>query len=227
MKTRTLELVQHLDYDECSKFAQITGIKNREDWINFIETFNDEIPRCIPRNPDLFYRRNGHVPIWLDYNKAKKIIMKYNYKSRLEFFNNYKKENFKNLGIPMSAERVYSKQWKGWKDFLGTIMLSFKELKKLVRQAGLTKYEEFLEWRNTCGVEGIYRNPDKEYEKEWKGFHDFFGKERTPHLFYKSKWGKSKLSQREWRKFYKEKMLEKSLVHRDAEFFVRHGRVGK
>ena len=160
MKTRTLELVQHrsgvngLEYEECQKFAQVTGIKNREDWMNFIETFKDEIPRCIPRNPELFYRRKSHVPIWLDYNEVKKIIRKYNYKSRLEFTTNYKKENFKNLGIPMSPERIYSKQWKGWKDFLGSDItyLSFTELKKLVRQAGLMKYHEFLEWRKTCGI---------------------------------------------------------------------------
>ncbi len=190
----------YLDYNECQKFAQITGIKNREDWENFVETFKDEIPKCIPRDPSQFYRRNGHIPLWIDFNEAKKIIRKYNYKSRLEYRTDYEKENFKNLGIPITPERVYVKQWKGWKDYLGNYFfykmnkkirgkkvprLSFKKLKKLVRQAGITKYDEFLEWRKTCGIKGIYRNPDKEYKEEWKGFHDFFGKVKTPHIFYK------------------------------------------
>lgn len=229
----------YIDYQECQKFVQITGIKNQEDWMNFVKTFKDEMPKCIPRDPSQFYRRNGHTPIWIDFIEAKKIIMRYNYKSRLEYTTNYEKENFKNLGIPVCPERVYGEQWKGWKDYLGTYFfykmngkirgkkvprLSFKKLKKLVRQVGLTKYDEFLEWRITCGIDGIYRNPDKEYKEEWKGFHDFFGKVKTPHIFYKKKWGKSALTQVEWRKFYNKKMLEKSLVHRDAVFFVRHGK---
>jgi len=179
----------YIDYEECQKFAQITGIKNREDWMNFVETFKDEMPKCIPRDPSQFYKRNGHTPIWIDFIEAKQIIMKYHYKSRLEFRTNYKKENFKNLGIPICPERVYGEQWKGWKDYLGTnYFLSFKELKKLVRQAGLTSNDEFVEWRKTCGIDGIYRNPDKEYKEEWKGFHDFFGKDkRSEFIFHQQK----------------------------------------
>ncbi len=178
----------YIDYVECQKFAQITGIKNREDWMNFVETFKDVMPKCIPRDPSQFYRRNGHIPIWIDFIEAKKIITKYNYKSRLEMRTDYEKRNLKNLAIPISPERVYREQWKGWKDYLGSNSLSFKDLKKIVRQAGLTSNDDFVEWRKTCGIKGIYRNPDKEYKEEWKGFHDFFGKDkRSEFIFHQQK----------------------------------------
>ena len=63
------------------------------------------------------------------------------------------------------------------RDFKGKKKLSFEDLKREVREAGITKETQY--WDEYKKHPGWLSNPDFAYKTEWRGSNDFFGKEKA------------------------------------------------
>lgn len=93
--------------------------------------------------------------------------------------------------IPANPDQIYSDQWRGFNDFLGTakpknvgrVWRPFKDAREYVRSLGLSSYLEYKEWskgqlkNKPKFPDDIPAHPYGAYakEKQWKGVPDFLG----------------------------------------------------
>jgi hypothetical protein len=134
---------------------------------------------------------------WMPFDKAREFVRRLRLKNQSE----YRKWVVGRLrrhglparpkNIPANPDQIYSDQWDGLNDFIGTakprnigrIWRPFKEARIYVRSLQLTSYLEYREW-----TQGLLKNqpkfpedlPAHPYgvygkEKEWKGMSDFLG----------------------------------------------------
>lgn len=79
-------------------------------------------------------------------------------------------------GIAIRPDVFYSKQWKGWADWLGKAKpLPFKKAREWARNSGIKTSRDWKQARKNFPPE-IPGSPDKFYEKHWKGWADWLGK---------------------------------------------------
>ena len=189
-KLKYLSLKKHYE------FAKSNKIKNHEDWKKICKIK----PKDIHAKPDKKFKNNGwksyphffgntHVTNKSEifsFQKANKLIKKFNIKSKSDYFKKYEKGLLK--GFP-SAPDYYNKEknWKGAGKFLGTntiapqkmIFRSFEEHKKFTRTLNL---KNSIEWEKFCesGKKpiDIYVAVKYKFPKEWKGWPDFLGKKK-------------------------------------------------
>jgi len=114
---------------------------------------------------------------WRPFEEARKFThsLKLNGKTEWEV---YRKSDKKPSDMPTNPQQVYKKEWIDWGDFLGTDNRSFEDARKFVRKLGLKNRKD---WGQYCKSgkkpDDIPNRPDAHYEKEWKGYVDFFGTE--------------------------------------------------
>ena len=84
------------------------------------------------------------------------------------------------LDIPIAPATVYPKEWEGWRDWLGTEMLSFEEARKFARSLGLRtqrQWRDYSSGRRTDLIlkpDGIPSSPERVYAKDgWLGYGDW------------------------------------------------------
>jgi hypothetical protein len=193
-----------LPFDEVREFAHSLGLKNREEWVKYVNEPKNILREGIPRYPNGVYENEGWKG-WgdflgtetrapqdfepLPFEEVKKIVHSWELKDRNEFRSYAKKEGLPD-GIPANPSRTYEgKGWKGWGDFLGTgrqlyrrfQSLPFEEAKKIVHSFGLGGQEEYRRYIKENRPDGIPRYPDDTYEgKGWKGWKDWLGSEKLP-----------------------------------------------
>jgi len=125
---------------------------------------------------------------FLPFNEAKDFVHKLGLKTELEW-RNYCKSGKKPQNIPSTANGVYSKNWKGWGDWLGTgkraqykgNYRSFDEARNFVRRLQLNNQSD---WQNYCVTgnkpEDIPSSPNRVYKaKGWKNLGDWLGTNRV------------------------------------------------
>jgi hypothetical protein len=188
--------LKYLSLEKHYEFAKSNKIKNKADWKKICKIK----PKNIHAKPDKKFKDNG----WISYphffgnthvtnkseifsfQKANKLIKKFNIKSKSDYFKKYEKGLLK--GFP-SAPDYYNKEknWKGAGKFLGTntiapqkmIFRSFEEHKKFTRTLNL---KNSIEWEKFCesGKKpiDIYVAVKYKFPKEWKGWPDFLGKKK-------------------------------------------------
>lgn len=177
-----------LTYEECKKFAKATGIKKSEEWKDFIQTFEKDIPKCIPKYPQQWFARDGHRLSWVGFEEAKEIIKPYKFKLSSDFHKVYEKEKFKEKGIPKQPDQLYKNSgWKSWQDFLNSDYVSaimksemaipYEELKKLVRENGIKTQREYIEWVKKQKRDDIVASPHQTYSRrgDWVSYPELFG----------------------------------------------------
>jgi hypothetical protein len=76
--------------------------------------------------------------------------------------------------LPSDPSMSYSKEWKGWKKFLGTNYFDFLKAREIVRMLGLKNVKQWLQYSKTQRPRNIPSNPWSVY-KEWVGFADWLG----------------------------------------------------
>jgi hypothetical protein len=120
----------------------------------------------------------GHftAKVWLPFEQARSKVRSKGLKSFIEFKNYMKSE--KPTGIPSDPHRVYkNKGWINYFDFLGfqrsRIWRPFPEAKEYVQNQNLLTKKEYGKWKER--PEDIPSHPNREYEREWKGWGDWLG----------------------------------------------------
>ena len=80
--------------------------------------------------------------------------------------------------IPANPVLVYSEEWVGWSDWLGTEKeyLSFVEARSFAHTLGLKSAAAWREWHRNNRPPNIPAFPPNRYKKEWNGWSDWLGK---------------------------------------------------
>lgn len=162
-------------------------------------------PSNMPTHPDRVYPEFkgwpdflGFTPrTWMPFDKAREFVRRLELKNQLEY-RKWVAGRLRRYGlpprpknIPANPDQIYSDQWSGFNDFLGTAKprtlgrswRSFREAREYVRSLKLANYLEYAKWSK-----GQLKNklpfpddiPASLYEvygkdKEWKGVSDFLG----------------------------------------------------
>ena len=122
------------------------------------------------------------------FEEAKKFVMSLNLKNSSDW-EEYCKSGKKPDDIPTYPNQVYKdKGWEGYKNWLGTEFLSYKEARKFVHSL---KIKGQVEWNKYCRSgrkpDNIPAGPDVAYKGEgWKNWGDFLGTGRVRNLQFKS-----------------------------------------
>lgn len=149
-------------YEECKKWARSHKIKSGREW--YVKH-----PKNMPRhvwkvykdkwknmNEFLGNKNNKHIGKdfrWIHYEKLKELVQKIGIKNN-EDYRKWAKQNLEILferdivnNIPGQPDKVY-KEWKGWKEFLGTELLTFKEAREWARKSGIKNSVEWKKYPN-------------------------------------------------------------------------------
>jgi superfamily II DNA or RNA helicase len=85
------------------------------------------------------------------------------------------------LDVPIAPATVYTKEWEGWRDWLGTELLPFEEARKFAHSLGLKGQ---VQWREYCSnrlpgfspkPDNVASTPEITYRQHWKGYGDWLG----------------------------------------------------
>ena len=123
---------------------------------------------------------------FISYEEAKNIAQTFGIKSRQEWNEYSKTEQFKNVNLPKQPDLVYKTQgWISWSDFLGagnfsdkkSEFLTYEEAKKQMRELDLNSVSE---WRMYTKSENFRNNmpksPEQLYKNNgWISWKDFLG----------------------------------------------------
>ena len=134
----------------------------------------------------------GKLPI-ASYEELKKAVRDQGVKTR-RYYSVWREKNkgvFNERRIPSNPDKLY-KEWVSWNEFLGKKhslpLAPYEELKKITRDQGLKKSEEYFSWREkNKGVFNGWRipsNPHRYYGNKWEGWDVFFGKSSLPFASY-------------------------------------------
>ena len=118
---------------------------------------------------------------WLNYKDLKKIVLKNNIKTQYEYRKFYKKYNIKNnIQIPSVPQFIY-KEWKGWKQFLGTerIYYTYEEAKKRLSKFNFKSISEYYRFWKKIKDSKYPSNPHVVYKREgtWQSWTKFLSKD--------------------------------------------------
>jgi hypothetical protein len=185
------------DFESARDFVRSLGLKNQKEWNEF--RISKPMPDDIPSNPNYTYENkgwigygdflgNGNVApkdmLFVSFIDVKNLVQKLKIKSRKEW-NVYCASGNKPDNIPQKVERTYKNEWISWGDFLGTGTVasynreyrSFTEAREFVHALGVTGQQQWQKEYVKSGnkPEDIPSNPQKVYEKEWKGWGDWTG----------------------------------------------------
>ena len=190
-------------YLQSKVFAKKNKIKSLNQWKNYIKK-NSLFPQY-PINPESVYQKKGWISrieffgkgrvfkVNLSYNQLKKKVSKYNLKSVKAWEEFVKSKKFPS-NFPKTPQNVYKKkgEWKGFHDFLNipnfsTGSRNYYPLEKLKEIAKKNKIYSQNEYKIFYGKAKNPRIPFKPYDvfkNEWKGWPDFFYREKEKYLKY-------------------------------------------
>ena len=182
-------------FREARKFVRPLGLKNSKEWNEYSKS--GKRPKDIPSCPEKTHKEEwkGYGD-WLgtgniaNFNKkfrsfkeGRKFARSLGLKSSAEW-KEYAKSGERLKDIPSNPGTVYKEDWKGWGDWLGTgniatssrVYRPFKEARKFVRSLGFKNTKEWHTYvKSGEKPKDIPSNPQKVYEKDWKGFGDWLG----------------------------------------------------
>ena len=190
---------QWRSFEDAREFVKNVGLKNWNAWIKWANS--TKRPKNIPSSPTEIYKNEGWID-WGDFLGSNYLAnQKRTYRSFSEtkFFVQglhlasesewrvWKKDNKLPNDIPATPERVYSKEWQGWGNFLGTNRIAnqdrrfktFKETKTYAKNLGFKRKEDWISWAKSN--ERPYdtpADPVNVYSAEWQGWGDFLGTNR-------------------------------------------------
>jgi len=171
-------------------------LKNEREWISFCKS--NKKPNDIPSVPRHQYTKEWKgLGDWLgtytiapqnkkfrSFKEAKKFVRSLNLKSYYDWLD-YCKSNKKPNDIPSVPRQHYTKEWKGFSDWLGTYTIApqnkkFRSFKKARLFARSLKLNAYLAWAqyyktNTLPID-IPTTPNRTYKNQgWIGWADWLG----------------------------------------------------
>jgi hypothetical protein len=194
----------YLSYEEARAVVRSLGLKSLKEWQNYSKS---KRPKSIPSHPDQSYENSGWIGWndwlgtaniangeieYLPFDEARKFVRSLNLKSQTEW-QAYCKSGQKPFNIPGTPNAVYKDNgWICWGDWTGTgtakkvfvnspasrDFRDFDSAREYARSLGL---KSTTDWRHHCASGqkpvDIPTSPYLVYERDWKGWYDFLGKE--------------------------------------------------
>lgn len=181
---------------DARKYARKLGLTSQSEWRKFSRS--SKRPEFIPSNPYDKYRNNGWTSWgdflgtgtianqniqWKPFAMAKQFVHSIKLKSKDDWFQ-YCKSKRKPNDIPVTPDRIYKKEWKGWGNWLGTGRMAnqnrryrkFSEAKQFARNLGLKTHDQWVQFAKSRNKPtDIPANPWQTYKKEWNGIGDWLG----------------------------------------------------
>jgi len=187
-----------LPFERAREFVRELNLKNEEEWRTFFKS--EKMPNDIPCNPARTYPKEwkgmgdwlgtGTIAsrnmIFLSFNEARKFARSLRFSSVKEW-QEYCKSGKKPANIPYGPEKIYSKKWRGYGDWLGTgriadrdkIYRSFEKAREFVRKLNISSQGKWLEYcENGNKPNDIPASPETVYKEEFKGIGDWLGNNR-------------------------------------------------
>ena len=196
---------KYVSLDVFEKFLRKNDIENER---QYAEAYRRKlIPTdVLPRVPHKYYKKPTvkQSKQW-SFKRARKYVRKLELSGREGGGRVYNKatksktqKNFKSFekikpklpaGFPKGPQLVYSKDWKGWNDFLGIRRASFKEARSVLQSAKIKNLNDWFKWKKSrehlgrVGFTikkigdirlGVPHTPSAAY-KEWTDWGDFLG----------------------------------------------------
>ncbi|MCG8905607.1 VPA1269 family protein [Pseudomonas sp. DP-17] len=88
----------------------------------------------------------------------------------------YKTRHHKDSRLPTAPEVVYRHEWKGWREFLGTLRNVYETIGEASQAARILGIRSFVDYRARHNEDSrLPANPAEEYKEEWAGFSEFLG----------------------------------------------------
>jgi len=196
----TAKSLMWVSYDDAEKFAHSLNLISIEEWKNYYK-FN-KMPKNVPKAPDQSYKNKG----WIDwgtflgtgyvanqnrdyhsFENSKKVAKQIGITKQIDWrkYAIKNKSLLQKLRIPANPEGVYSKEWTGWGDWLGTgtvayqdkVFLNFNEARAFAHTLNFKNrknWEEFSKSKDK--PENVPANPGLQYKnKGWGGWGDWLG----------------------------------------------------
>jgi predicted helicase len=219
-------------YEEAREYAQSLRLRNTREWIQHTRT--KKFPADIPKTPNFYYKKKfrGYgdflgtgtitpsLRIYRSFNEAKIYAQSLKLKTQEEWRLHTKSKVFPK-DIPSYPPQTYKKEWKFWKDFLGTNYASFEEAKKYARRLKIKSVKEWIQLTKSKNFPTkIPKRPHQKFKKEFRGYGDFLGsgniaaKDRIFRSFEEAKKYTQSLKLkgfREWHLFTKSKNFPKDI----------------
>jgi hypothetical protein len=118
-------------FEEATSFVQELNLKSKTEWEQYCKSGNK--PADIPSNPNSTYEKEWKgwgdwlgtgtiAPFEMEFRpfeEARQYVHKLGIKNNIEW-RDYCKSGKKPKDIPANADKVYSNEWQGWYDWLGT-----------------------------------------------------------------------------------------------------------
>jgi superfamily II DNA or RNA helicase len=193
---------QYRSFEQAREFVHSLGLKSNREWRKYIK--NHKLPQDISSHPDRTYSSSGwkNWGDWLgtgrlseklktfrDYNSANNYVLKLGLKNQKEW-SEYCKSGELPEDIPIAPQVVYSQDWKGIGEWLGTgtiaprnrKYLPYKEAQIFVGRLNLksgTEWKLYLkgELKNLPALpENIPRTPHWVYKNSgWSNTYEWLG----------------------------------------------------
>jgi len=183
-------------YEEAKKYVQSLNLKSREDWK--ILSKQKKLPMDIPTSVEFVYKNEwegwgkflgtGRVAsqeiIYRSYQEAKQYAQQLKLRSREEWSEHTKSNNFPRKHIPAapSTSAKYKNEWEGWGEFLGTgnirknYNITYNEVKLYAQEQEIKSCKQ---WEKFCKLkklrDDIPTQPHIYFKKEWKSWGEFLG----------------------------------------------------
>ena len=189
---------QWMSFNEAKTFIQRQNIRTVEQFHEWSKS--EQSPKDFPSHPENTYKdkwtswgdflgtgnistRKKEKRDWMSFQDAKALMQSQDIRTRGQF-HEWSKSKKRPKNFPSTPHQVYTNEWKGWGDFLGTgnistskrKWMSFQDAKALMQSQGIKTKREFQEWsKSERRPKNFPSTPYQVYINEWKGWGDFLG----------------------------------------------------
>jgi len=215
---------------EARDYTSSLNLKNVKDWRKF--TKSGKKPDDIPAWPPDPYGKKGWTNWgdflgsgvissrkrqYLPFEEARKFVHSLQLKGK-PYWEKYRSKELPS-NIPVTPDRVYKNEWKGWTDWTtGNLgprdrrkqYLSYEEAKKFIKKLKLKSRQEWRQYsKSNKRPSFIPTTPEKIYKNDWVSMGDWLGTEYVSNLIKSQNWLPWKEAKIEYRKLAKKFGIKK------------------
>jgi hypothetical protein len=179
-------------FDKAREFARKLRLNSHEEWLRY--SASGKLPAQVPANPQVTYGKAGTWMGWGDFlgtgNQRSKSWQPFeqarDFSRRLGLqseraWRDFAKTPNRPQDIPSNPSTVYSLDWLGWPDWLGTRprqhWKSYKQAARFAQTLGLPRAKDWAAYVQSSQLPpGIPRSPQTVYRNRgWTSWADFLG----------------------------------------------------
>ncbi len=183
-----------LPFEEVRDLARGLKFSSIEMWQQWAGS--DKRANIIPHSPDKVYKDAGwqgwsdflgtgniknSEKLFISFDEAKNLIK--NKFIRVKDFQVWAASDQRPIDFPSTPPSTFSKEWKGWGDFLGTGTVasknlefySYLEARNIISKMKFSGKEAYQKYHTANKPNKIPYKPERTYKNEWIGWKDFLG----------------------------------------------------